>query len=37
MTLLQFASDNPWLTFFLTIALLDGVRRIVLAARPRPH
>lgn len=33
MTLFEFMSDSPWLTFFLFIVLLEGIEAIVKAAR----
>lgn len=33
MTLFEFMSDSPWLSFFLLLLLLEGIEAIVKAAR----
>lgn len=33
MTLFEFMSDSPWLTFFLFLVVFEGVEAIIKAAR----
>lgn len=32
----KFAADNPWLTFFLAVVLVQGIAQVIIVAINRP-